>query len=100
MAGVLKALGIAVPATITMKALAKMLENALEGEPLIGIETQWQARAQHGDKWETVTRGMKKFPQRADGTYNHIIDDPETGEKVAAQATVVRYVAADKVKAA
>jgi hypothetical protein len=99
MAGVLKALGITVPATTTMKGLARMLETALAGEPMICVETQWQARAQHGDKWVTILRGMKKFPQKPDGSYSHIVDDPETGEKVTAQAVVLRYLPADKVKA-
>lgn len=98
MAGVLKALGIPVPATTTMKGLAQMFENALEGEPLIGIETQWQCRSQRGDTWETILRGMKKFPQRQDGGHQHIITDPETGELVTAQANVLRYVQRDQVK--
>ncbi len=98
MAGVLKPLGVKIPATTTAKELAKTFETQLEGEPLIGVETQWQARAQHGDKWVTLLRGMKKFPQREDGSYNHVIEDPETGEKVTAQATILRYMPADKVK--
>lgn len=98
MAGALKALGISVPATTSTKQLAQLLENALEGEPLVGVETRWEARAQHDETWVTVAKGMKRFPMRQDGSYQHIITDPDTGELVTAQATVVRYLPAAQVK--
>lgn len=97
MAGLLRALGVPVPANTTARALAQMLETTLQGEPLVGIETQWQVRAQRGDTWKTILRGMRKFPLRADGSHNHVIDDPDTGEKLTAQATVLRYLPVEKV---
>lgn len=99
-AGVLKALGEAVPRTIGKRELAVMLRDVLEQEPMCRIEHQWQGRAQTGTDdngrpiYRTVKRGMKKFPQNEDGSYNHVFE--HDGEEVVAQATILRYLPAEE----
>jgi len=96
MAGVLKALRVAVPSRISKRDLAKTLAAVLEGEPLVKIETQWQIREEQDDgKWRTILKGMKRFPPKKDvsgnvvpGEFEHIVDGS------AAQATVLRYLPA------
>ncbi len=100
MAGVLQALKVPVPRDMTAVQMAKQLAAVLEGEPLIKIETQWQAREQvDDDTWKTVVRGMKRFPQKRDkdgntipGEYEHVIESPKTGATLDARAVILRYL--------
>lgn len=96
MAGVLRALKVPVPSRVSKRDLARTLATALEGEPLVKIETQWQIREEQSDgKWKTVLKGMKKFPPKKDGQGNVIPGEHEhVVDGNAAQATVLRYLPA------
>ncbi|HOQ48055.1 MAG TPA: hypothetical protein PK157_22295 [Bryobacteraceae bacterium] len=104
-AGILHKLQQQVPSNTNPKELVRLLQVALEGEPLIGIETQWQAQSQQDDgTYKTILRGMKRFPPRLNpetgevipGEYLPVIEDPRTGERVTAQAVVLRYLTIDE----
>jgi len=106
MAGILKqALKQDVPRNIGRQELARKFQAALVGEPLIGVEIQWQARSQQADgKYKTIARGMKKFPPRVDdegnptGDFHAYVKDPNTQEEVQARAVPIRYFPASEVK--
>ena len=96
--------GVAVPARVSPKHLAIMLRDCIGPGAMVGIETQWQARAETNEtdpntgkrKWKTFRRGMKKFPEKYGPNgevvgYNHCVEYPATGEMVEAQAQVVGY---------
>lgn len=67
----------------------------------VGITTQWEAQVNDGTqtdpKYRTVLKGMKKFPPVLDdqgnptGKYNPEVEDPKTGQKVRAQARIIKY---------
>ncbi len=104
-AGVLSKLGIRVPASTNPRELMKALVVALEGEPVIGVETQWQASSLQADgNWKTLLRGMKRFPPRVNpetkeviaGEYVSTVEDPNTGEPAKAQAAVLRYLTVEE----
>lgn len=101
-AGILQALRVPVPSTMTKNQIVAQLAAQLEGEPLVQIETQWQAREQQDDgKWKTVVRGQKRFTPKHDadgnvvpGEYETFAESPRTGAQVDAKAIIVRYLPA------
>lgn len=93
-AGVLKALEVEFESRTTDGKLCLLLGEAVQSEPTVRVKTRWKASAKDEDgKYQTVKSGMRSFPALNDeGTkFNHIIDDPNTGETIAAQAKVVRF---------
>lgn len=78
--------------------LAQAFQKTLAGEPIIRVETQWQARYNAGDKdkpdYKTAKSGMKNFPlndpKDVSKGYRHIVDVRGSGE-VSAQAVVKEF---------
>lgn len=89
-AGILGALGAAVPARISNVELCRKLNEALGLEPQCRVTIQWEAYSKEQEK--TLLRGMKKFPANADGAHKHTFNDPNTGEELSARAAIVRYL--------
>lgn len=96
---ILKACGNPPPRTCSLGYLKQMLVETLGGENVtVEIETQWRAQAEVKDpktgeviKYENIKTGMKNFPKNADGSYNHRIEHPKTGEELLAKADVKGY---------
>ena len=93
-AGVLKALGVEVDTRTNDGALCQLLGQAVAAEPTCRVKTRWRAAAKDAEgKYQTLRSGMRSFPALNDeGTkFNHLIEDPQTGENVSARADVVRF---------
>jgi hypothetical protein len=98
---ILGLIGESVPGRMTIQDLKELAERALAQTPRIGLTTQWEAQANHGTKdapdYETLIKGQKRFPPIYDeqgnpsGRFEAEVTDPKTGEKVRAQARVIRY---------
>jgi len=92
--GILQALGESVESITTKTQLASKLVEALKGEPLCRVESEWVVRVEEPEgskKYKTVKRGMTKFPKNPDGTYNPEIT--YNGRRLKAKAEIVRYLA-------
>jgi hypothetical protein len=72
------------------KELAQLFERAVEQGRELQIETEWVAQQKQGEKYKTVKRGMRNFPQNGNGEYSPKID--AGGEEVVAQATVKHFL--------
>lgn len=77
----LKAFGQAAPQRCSLGELKNRVEGALAGSPQTKVRGVWEGSIQDGTneatgkaKYKVVVRGMKKFPQRADGTHNPAIE--------------------------
>lgn len=112
MVAVLKAMGVAIPATATAADLWHLYDKASKGEPTITIETQWEANLpqeisdaykepanRDAKKYAPRVLGMTRFP--SDGKGGHLteveVDCSNIGRgkvKATAQARVSRYVSA------
>jgi hypothetical protein len=78
----------------THEQLAQLFTRALASEPTCRISTRWEATEKTSDgKYNTFLKGMRNFPQNADGSYQHIVkgEDP-AGDEITARATVTRYL--------
>jgi hypothetical protein len=91
----LKAVGQPAPARCSLGELKSRVEAALNGGAQCKVRGQWQGSVQDGqtdagkNKYKVVVKGMKKFPQRPDGTHEPtiVID----GADVKAQYKVMDY---------
>lgn len=101
------------PNSATVPAQAEIVTQALAEEPALIAVTQWEAscKAETEDEVEkaiaagyakagklatgqhyTILKGQKKFPPLANNEgWDPEVENPITGEKVRARATVVRY---------
>jgi hypothetical protein len=99
-----RALKVKVPAKTTKTELVKLVRAQLEGEPLVGVEVQWQSRYQdENGAWKTFRKGMRNYPQKLDDNGNptgHHIPEAEApdGQSYAAKAVVVGYMPAEEVR--
>lgn len=74
--------------------LSKSFRDTLAAEPIIKVKTKWVAQAKDTDDkgnvtYRTVLSGMKNFPPKPGGGFEHIILDKKSGQEVAAQAVIV-----------
>lgn len=92
-AGLTKILGGEVAARTTNLEVARNLVKLLAGEPTVLFDTRWEGYCRDCEK--TKFKGMKKFPQRADGTHSHTVKCPECGGEISAKATIAKYVRFD-----
>lgn len=98
LAGILKALGVPVPAKTSDVELAKLLLNALAGEPSCKITIDWEGSADTGrtdDKGEKIyvrKKGMKNYP--SDGAGGHRPSITVDGTDIQANATILKYLPA------
>lgn len=97
--------GDKIPASITPRQQATLLSKILKKEPIVFAELDWRAwsknqlnrRTGKGGSW--LLRGMEKFPQLEDGSYDHCIEDA-SGETCYARMFVVRFLSAEEAKGA
>lgn len=79
--------GITIPRRTSREELVNFLEQALSTNPIVRIGTRWQVRSEVRDEngkiqRRVTTKGMKSFPQNADGTYQFVAingEEPELG---------------------
>lgn len=77
----------------TVGDIGKLFNSVAAGHPVLRVQTEWQVRVQGADeKWKTVLRGMRHFPQRENGSHNPQIENPDTGELITARANIIRYL--------
>ena len=92
---ILDACGNPAPARATLGELLAHTEATLAQSPQVEVTTQWEARYNKGTDtdpdYKTLLKGQKKFPPKPDGGYERIVMDPETGERVTAQAVIRKY---------
>lgn len=102
-AGVLKVLGVVVPNRTSHAELARMLNDALAGEPIVQIKTQWEGYCGtcSGKKdrvGNVVLRGMGRFPLAKDSEGNptdrhdHEIECPKDGTLLRTSARIQKYL--------
>jgi hypothetical protein len=95
-AQVIKALGFGdgLAACRTHKDIMELFEQALSSQRPIKAAIQWQARGWDKEaRAETCNvRGMKKFPQNPDGTYNPVITDSDGIPLAEAKAVITRFL--------
>lgn len=96
-AGLTKILGGAVAARTTNVEVARELARIVQGEPTVLIDTRWEGYCRDCEK--TKLKGMKKFPQNADGTHRHTVKCPECGGEISAKATISKYVRFEEAQA-
>jgi len=84
------------PATTTHKGLLQYFDKVMKQEPKIFVDTEW--RAWDGEKGEWIKQGMKNFPQKEGGGYNHAVKDSK-GKTVFAKAKVLKWLSAAEAKA-
>ena len=95
--------GDKLPANPTPKQQSKLLAGILKRDPKCFAELDWRAwsknemDARRGKAGKFILRGMEKFPQLDDGSYDHIIED-KSGEQCFARAHIVRWLSADEAK--
>jgi hypothetical protein len=96
--GVLAALGFPIESIHSHLDQVRALDNLLIGEPSCGIETEWEAQYNTGEKndagkdsYKRLKKGMKNFPQLPTGEFSHVLESPVDGSDCSAQARVVRY---------
>lgn len=87
--GILRALGVQVPARTTDKELAQLLTEVLAKEPDAMITVQWEGYCPTCEK--TAVKGEKRFPQLENGGHRGNMECPKDGSDVQAQARIVRY---------
>lgn len=79
----------------TQAGVIKKLYEVLQGQPMVEITTQWQARPRdkdaQGKRRKPLLRGQRNFKEGKDGKRIPSVEDPETGEEVAADAVITRY---------
>lgn len=91
----LKAVGQPAPQRCSLGELKQRVQTALDGGAQCKVRGQWQGSVIDGqtdagkNKYKVVVKGMKKFPQRPDGTHSPtiVID----GVEVNAQYKVMDY---------
>lgn len=110
-AGILKELGKAqdVAQCKDHREIAKLFTNVLSGGPECEVQIDWEARRRKDDNtYETVCRGMDRFPPLLDENGKQVLDangkgrkshiyvftDPKTKitEDVPAQVNIIRYM--------
>ena len=98
------ALKIKVPARTTKVDLVRMIKTYLEGEPLVGIEVQWQTRYQdENGAWKTLRKGMRNYPERVDengqptGQYVPEVEAPD-GQTYPAKPVIAKYLPVEEVR--
>lgn len=70
----LNKLGEKVNPRVTKGELTQQLVDILAGKPKCRVRTRWELRVQQADgSWKTELKGMRRFPQRSDGSYEHIV---------------------------
>ena len=93
------------PASTSSKFQAKFLLAMLKKEPKVFAEVDWRAWTRNevnprtGKSGRWLLRGMEKFPQLEDGTFEHATED-KTGELCYARLYVQRWLTRDEAKAA
>ena len=111
MVAVLAAMGVRIPGKANQKEIWEMYLKAIKGEPIIRIETAWEANLPQeiSDLYKADdvkarkvyaprVIGMRKFPQNPDGSYQTEtkVDCSNIGkgmQTATAQARIVRYYA-------
>lgn len=89
-AGILKALGEAIPSKTTNIELCRKFEEVLATNPSLRIKTRWEGYSK--DQEKTVKRGMASFPKNAEGKPLHVFEDPNTKEEITANVRIQRYM--------
>lgn len=92
-AGLTKILGGVVAARTTNVEVARELARIVQGQPTVLLDSRWEGYCRDCEK--TVLKGMKRFPQNADGTHAHTVKCPHCGGEVSAKATVAKYAKFD-----
>ena len=79
--------------------LADLVRQTLDGSPQLRAKLRWETKSVKDDKgnWQQV-RGMKKFPQRADGSYDPFV--VVAGEELEAYPTIYGFAAAPAAQGA
>lgn len=102
-AGVLKVLGVEVPARTSHAELARLLNDALAGEPIVQIKTLWEGfcgtcLGKKGKAGNVVLRGMGRFPLIKDSEgnptdrYDHEIECSKDGTLLRTSARIQKYL--------
>ena len=79
---------------ISTRDLIQLFEACLAGEPQVKVRTDWEWRGQKADDGTyPQVRGFKNFPE-VNGQVSHLIEDPNTGEKIPGFGVIVGYRAA------
>lgn len=66
----LKAVGTPAPAQGTLGDLENLVNAALQGGAQCNTKLRWEASTKNSDGSYMRVKGMRKFPQRTDGTYD------------------------------
>jgi hypothetical protein len=72
--------------------LAQLFENCLATEPIVRVQTDWEATFSK-EAGRKQTKGIKNFPTDAHGKPTHLLIDPVTNDRVAGYAVITRYFA-------
>ena len=94
--GILTEFGLDVIGKTSDADLIRKLNEVAQTEPEIKVKGQWVGYSK--DQKKVVKRGMKSFPEILDsnsqgtGVYNHVFEDPNTGEEITARFKVSRYI--------
>lgn len=71
--------GMTPPSKATFQEFASTLDLALSAQPTGEVYIRWEADVKNAEgKYVTILKGMKNFPQNADGTYDHILNAANT----------------------
>lgn len=94
----LRKIGQPAPQRCSLGELKLRMEAALSGNPQTKVRGLWEGSIQDGinettgkTKYKVVLKGMKKFPQRPDGTYNPTVE--YEGQQVNARYEVKDIIA-------
>jgi hypothetical protein len=97
--GILKAGGQEVPSRMTIRDQMIMLQELLQSEPTVMITGRWEGSYESGvnavtgkKEYTTAFKGMKSFPQDADGNPQHKFVDSQ-GHEINTQFSVTKYEA-------
>lgn len=79
MAGLIRNSGVQLPAEATPKQIAQFFEQWLKSEPVLWAWCDWEGQIEDGENNKGETRyvtkfsSMKDFPEKADGTHEHLV---------------------------
>jgi hypothetical protein len=90
MAGILRELGVAVPARWTSVELARKFKEVIDGNPECFVEIEWSAYSEEEGK--DVLRGQRRWGKKADGSPNNVATYAKTGEELTARTAISRYI--------
>ena len=99
-AGILKAVGVPVPARTSHQELAQLLNDSLAAEPIVKITTQWEGYCEtcpgrNNKQGATVIRGMNRY-KVVEGSdpvrHNHEMECPKCGTALRTSARIRKYL--------